>query len=145
MCLLVLIWFRSDFVILAFFHNTSDVVKRYTSTTESKKVKRSVLKRWKSNKFWVRDFVQFIFLYFADLITRLARLTSAGSRKFCLRLLGCQPGCTQRRLDSCHVNFSTNQIALFFTPLGWDFCPENLHRTEKTSKNIHKYSYICIK
>ena len=25
--------------------------------------------------------------------TRLARLTSAGSRKFCLRLLGCQPGC----------------------------------------------------
>ena len=29
-----------------------------------------------------------------DSITRLARLTSAGSRKFCLRLLGCQPGCT---------------------------------------------------
>ena len=27
-------------------------------------------------------------------VTRLARLTSAGSRKFCLRLLGCQPGCT---------------------------------------------------
>ena len=27
-------------------------------------------------------------------LTRLARLTSAGSRKFCLRLLGCQPGCT---------------------------------------------------
>ena len=26
--------------------------------------------------------------------TRLARLTSAGSRKFCLRLLGCKPGCT---------------------------------------------------
>ena len=29
-----------------------------------------------------------------DTNTRLARLTSAGSRKFCLRLLGCQPGCT---------------------------------------------------
>ena len=26
--------------------------------------------------------------------TRLARLTPADSRKFCLRLLGCQPGCT---------------------------------------------------
>jgi hypothetical protein len=26
--------------------------------------------------------------------TWLARLTAADSRKFCLRLLGCQPGCT---------------------------------------------------
>ena len=30
----------------------------------------------------------------ANTSTRLARLTSAGSRKLCLRLLGCQPGCT---------------------------------------------------
>ena len=34
--------------------------------------------------------------------------------------------------------------AIFYA-LGWDFCLENLHRTERTSKNIHKYSYICIK
>ena len=51
----------------------------------------------------------------------------------------------QRRLDSCHVNFSTNQITLFSTHLGWNFCLQNLHRVEKTSKNTHKYSYICIK
>ena len=57
-----------------------------------------------------------------------------------------RPECmNQRRLDSYHVNFSTNQIALFFTHLGWDFCLENLQRTEKTFKNIHKYLYICIK
>ena len=66
-------------------------------------------------------------------------------RAICSQITRGYSSLTQRRLDSCHVNFSTNQIALFFTHLGWDFCLENLHRTEKTSKNIHKYSYICIK
>ncbi len=38
---------------------------------------------------------RFIFLRFIQYkCTRLARLTSAASRKKCLRLLGCQPACT---------------------------------------------------
>jgi hypothetical protein len=42
----------------------------------------------------------------------------------------------QRRLDSCHVKISTNEIALFFHRVCEDFWPSNLHWTQKHSKNI---------
>ena len=48
-------------------------------------------------------------------------------------------GIRQRRLDSCHVKISTNEIALFSHRVCEDFWPSNLHWTQKYSKNIYKY------
>ena len=45
----------------------------------------------------------------------------------------------QRRLDSCHVNFSTNENAPFSNRACEDFEEINLHKTKK----FRKFDYIC--